>query len=62
MSRWGGVAHGYLEPLTLSDLPEPRSPDVRYVMPERPADTEGLSEQELAALVTRDGMIGVARL
>lgn len=39
------------------------SADQRYlVMPQRPADTEGLSEPELAALVTRDGMIGVARL
>ena len=35
--------------------------EVRYmVLPERPAGTEGLSEQELAALVTRDSMIGVA--
>jgi nitrile hydratase len=33
----------------------------RYlVLPERPAQTEHLSEQELAALVTRDAMIGVA--
>ena len=31
------------------------------VLPERPAGTEGLSEEELAALVTRDAMIGVAR-
>jgi nitrile hydratase len=37
--------------------------EVRYlVIPERPAGTEGLSEDELAALVTRDGMIGTARL
>ena len=35
--------------------------DVRYlVIPRRPAGTEGLSEEELAALVTRDSMIGVA--
>lgn len=33
---------------------------VRYlVLPMRPAGTEGLSEEELAALVTRDAMIGV---
>jgi nitrile hydratase len=33
----------------------------RYlVLPMRPAGTEGLSEEELAALVTRDSMIGVA--
>ena len=37
--------------------------DMRYlVLPERPAGTEGLSEAELAALVTRDSMIGVARV
>ena len=33
--------------------------EVRYlVIPERPAGTEGLSEEALAALVTRDSMIG----
>src|SRR5579859_6875008 len=37
--------------------------EIRYlVLPERPAGTEGLSEDQLAALVTRDGMIGTARL
>ena len=37
--------------------------ELRYlVIPERPAGTEALSEDELAALVTRDGMIGTARL
>ena len=37
--------------------------EVRYlVIPERPAGTEGLSEDQLADLVTRDGMIGTARL
>jgi nitrile hydratase len=35
--------------------------DLRYmVLPERPAGTEGLDEAQLAALVTRDGMIGTA--
>ena len=39
------------------------SAEVRYlVLPERPAGTEGLSEEELAAVVTRDSMIGVERL
>ena len=34
--------------------------DMRYlVLPRRPAGTEGMSEDELAALVTRDSMIGV---
>jgi nitrile hydratase len=33
---------------------------VRFlVLPKRPAGTDGLSEEELAALVTRDAMIGV---
>jgi nitrile hydratase subunit alpha len=36
--------------------------ELRYlVLPERPAGTEGLSEAQLAALVTRDAMVGVAR-
>jgi nitrile hydratase subunit alpha len=36
--------------------------DMRYlVLPERPAGTEGWSEERLAALVTRDSMIGVTR-
>lgn len=35
--------------------------DMRYlVIPMRPEGTEGLDEEELAALVTRDSMIGVA--
>ena len=35
--------------------------DLRYlVLPRRPGGTEGLSEEELAALVTRDSMIGVS--
>jgi len=35
----------------------------RYlVLPERPTGTENLNEEALAALVTRDSMIGVARL
>lgn len=35
--------------------------ELRYlVLPERPAGTEGLSEDQLAGLVTRDAMIGVA--
>jgi len=39
------------------------SAEVRYlVLPQRPAGTDGLTEDELARLVTRDSMIGVARL
>jgi nitrile hydratase subunit alpha len=38
------------------------SSEVRYmVLPERPAGTEGLSEEELVALVTREAMTGVAK-
>ena len=39
------------------------SAEQRYlVLPERPAGTEGLSEEQLAALITRDAMIGVAKV
>ena len=39
------------------------SSEVRwFVLPERPAGTEGLSEEELVAVVTRDAMVGVARI
>jgi nitrile hydratase len=37
--------------------------ELRYlVLPERPAGTEGMSEEALAALVTRDAMVGVAKV
>jgi nitrile hydratase subunit alpha len=37
--------------------------ELRYlVLPERPAGSEKLSEEELSALVTRNAMIGVARI
>jgi nitrile hydratase len=37
--------------------------EIRYlVLPERPPGTDGLSEAELVALVTRDAMIGVAKI
>lgn len=53
--------------LTLGDDVEIRiwdsSSEVRYfVLPERPAGTESLSEEELAALVTRDAMVGIAKV
>ena len=53
--------------LELDDSVEVRvwdsSAEVRYlVLPERPPGSDGLSEAELAALVTRDAMIGVARV
>ena len=51
--------------LSLADDVEVRvhdsTADIRYlVIPQRPSDTEDLSEEELANLVTRDSMIGVA--
>jgi len=53
--------------LELDDSVEVRvwdsSSELRYlVLPERPAGTEGMSEEELADLVTRDAMIGVAKV
>jgi nitrile hydratase len=50
--------------LELSDEIEVRvldsTADLRYlVLPRRPEGTEGMSETELAELVTRDSMIGV---
>ena len=39
------------------------SSEVRYfILPERPAGTESLSESELAALVSRDAMVGVTKV
>jgi nitrile hydratase len=36
--------------------------ELRYlVLPERPAGTEGMTEDQLAELITRDSMIGVAK-
>lgn len=51
--------------LSLADDVEVRvhdsTADIRYlVIPQRPEGTENLSEEELADLVTRDSMIGVA--
>ena len=52
--------------LELDDSVEVRvwdsSSELRYlVLPERPAGTEGMTEEQLADLVTRDAMIGVAK-
>ncbi|GAA5653238.1 low-molecular weight cobalt-containing nitrile hydratase subunit alpha [Geodermatophilus obscurus DSM 43160] len=39
------------------------SSEVRYlVLPGRPPGTESMSEEELAALVTRDAMVGVRKV
>src|SRR5437016_4392709 len=59
-----GVLHEF--GLDLPDSIEVRvwdsTAELRYlVLPERPAGTETLTEEALAALVTRDAMVGVAR-
>jgi nitrile hydratase len=51
--------------LHLSDDVEVRvwdsTAEIRYlVLPQRPAGTDGMAEEQLAALVTRDSMIGTA--
>jgi nitrile hydratase len=39
------------------------SSEVRWlVLPERPVGTEGLSEEELVPLITRDALVGVAKV
>jgi nitrile hydratase len=39
------------------------SAEVRWlVLPERPAGTEGLSEEQLVPLITREAMVGVAKI
>ncbi len=53
--------------LELSDEVEVRvwdsTAELRYlVLPERPAGTDGLSQDALARLITRDSMVGVARV
>ena len=53
--------------LRLSDDVEVRvwdsTAELRYlVLPERPAGTEGWNEEQLAGLVTRDSMVGVAKV
>ena len=52
--------------LTLDESTEIRvwdsSAEIRYmVLPQRPEGTEGMTEEELAKLVTRDSLIGVAK-
>jgi nitrile hydratase len=52
------------------DLPESieirvwdTSAEIRYfVLPERPAGTDGMTEEELAQLLTRDALIGVGKV
>ncbi len=58
-----GVLHefGYDVPADVEITVWDASADSRHmVLPRRPAGTDGLSERELAGLVTRNGLIGVA--
>jgi nitrile hydratase len=53
--------------LDLPDFVEVRvwdsTAEIRYLaLPERPAGTENMSEEQLAALVTRDAMVGTAQV
>ena len=51
-----------LDPATRIEVHDSTA-ELRYlVLPERPAGTEALDEAQLAALVTRDSMIGTARV
>ncbi|MFW0794652.1 nitrile hydratase subunit alpha [Gordonia sp. CPCC 205515] len=51
---------GYAIPETVEIRIWDSSSEMRYwVLPRRPAGTDGWSEEQLAALVTRDSMIGV---
>ena len=67
--RWEAVARALLAEMgwPLAEEVEIRvwdsSAEVRYlVLPQRPPATEGMTAAELAGLVTRDSMIGVAGL
>lgn len=58
-----GVLHefGYDVPADVEITVWDASAESRHmVLPRRPVDTDGLSERELAGLVTRNGLIGVA--
>jgi nitrile hydratase alpha subunit len=52
---------GFEPPEGVEVLVHDSTADVRYmVLPMRPEGTEGLSEEELATLVTRDSLVGVS--
>ena len=55
------VEFGLVLPLSVEVRVWDSTADMRYmVLPIRPSNTEALSEDDLMALVTRDGMIGTA--
>ncbi|HSK82703.1 MAG TPA: nitrile hydratase subunit alpha [Rubrobacter sp.] len=52
---------GFQLPVGVEVIVHDSTADVRYmVLPMRPTDTEDLSEEELAELVTRDSLVGVS--
>ena len=52
-----------LDPTSPDRLPLATGADIRYlVIPRQPAGTETMGEEQLAELVTRDSMIGVAEV
>lgn len=58
LAEWGTVLGDDIEVKIVDS-----SSEVRYlVLPERPAGTEALAEDELAELVTRDTMVGVTKV
>jgi len=58
LAEWGTVLGDDVEVRVVDS-----SSEVRYlVLPERPAGTEALAADELAALVTRDTMVGVTKV
>jgi len=58
LAEWGTVLGDDVEVKVVDS-----SSEVRYlVLPERPAGTEALAEDELAGLVTRDTMVGVTKV
>ena len=58
LAEWGTVLDPEVE-VRVHDS----SSEVRYlVLPERPPGTESFTEEELAGLVTRDAMVGVAQV
>jgi len=58
LAEWGTELGADVEVRVLDS-----SSEVRYlVLPERPAGTEDLTEEQLAVLVTRDAMVGVTKV
>ena len=58
LAEWGTVLGADVEVKVVDS-----SSEVRYfVLPERPAGTESMSQEQLAGIVTRDNMVGVTKV